>query len=334
MKKHYKTLGLQEGASQEEIQTAFERLSKELDPQKNDNQEFFKEEYQKVQEAYEALRNSSILATEKGAKQVFEKPNPSPKINSVSPKKSGTETPKKINVTKGIIFSIAVFSIAIIAYRIFDISGTYKRTEIVFNKDLAYLKKDMSLLNGKINYGFFSGFSGLFVDGKREGFHKIKYNYSSKEQYHSEYKWNRAKNEYTIENRAEGEFIDNKYNGEWTFYHYYGKVYAKGTFKNQDSIVIGSSGIPTGDREGLWRFWHENGQLIIEKNYVNGNLEGLYRSWHENGQLQEEGNYLNGEREGLHRFWHENGQLEQEGNYLNGKREGLHRFWRENGQLF
>ena len=32
MKKHYKTLGLEDGASQEEIQTAYERLSKELDP--------------------------------------------------------------------------------------------------------------------------------------------------------------------------------------------------------------------------------------------------------------------------------------------------------------
>ena len=32
MKNYYKTLGLKEGASQEEIQTAFERLSKELDP--------------------------------------------------------------------------------------------------------------------------------------------------------------------------------------------------------------------------------------------------------------------------------------------------------------
>ena len=62
MKKHYKTLGLLEGASQEEIQTAYERLSKELDPKNNNDQEFFVEEYQKVQEAYEALRNSSIFA--------------------------------------------------------------------------------------------------------------------------------------------------------------------------------------------------------------------------------------------------------------------------------
>ena len=41
MKKHYKTLGLQEGASQQEVQEAYDRLSKELDPTNNDNQEFF-----------------------------------------------------------------------------------------------------------------------------------------------------------------------------------------------------------------------------------------------------------------------------------------------------
>ena len=61
MKHHFETLGLQEGASQEEIQTAYERLSKELDPANNDNQEFFKEEYDKVQEAYKALSQTSIL---------------------------------------------------------------------------------------------------------------------------------------------------------------------------------------------------------------------------------------------------------------------------------
>ena len=68
MKKHYKTLGLQEGASQQEVQEAYDRLIKELDPANNDNQEFFIEEYKKVQEAYKALHNSSILATDKGAR--------------------------------------------------------------------------------------------------------------------------------------------------------------------------------------------------------------------------------------------------------------------------
>ena len=63
MKEYFETLNLKEGASQEEIQAAYDKLSKELNPTNNDNQEFFKEEYDKVQEAYEALYNSSILAS-------------------------------------------------------------------------------------------------------------------------------------------------------------------------------------------------------------------------------------------------------------------------------
>jgi len=68
MKKYYGTLGLKNGASQEEIQAAYEKLSNELNPDKNNNEAFFVEEYKKVQEAYEALSHSSILATEKGSK--------------------------------------------------------------------------------------------------------------------------------------------------------------------------------------------------------------------------------------------------------------------------
>lgn len=68
MKQHYDILGLVEGASQEDIQSAYDKLSKELDPVKNDNQEFFVEEYNKVQEAYKALNQSSILKNSDSSK--------------------------------------------------------------------------------------------------------------------------------------------------------------------------------------------------------------------------------------------------------------------------
>ena len=68
MKTHYQILGLQEGASQQEIKEAYERLSKELDPGANNHEDFFVEEYIKVREAYKALSSSSILATEAGAR--------------------------------------------------------------------------------------------------------------------------------------------------------------------------------------------------------------------------------------------------------------------------
>ena len=61
MKEHYEVLGLQEGASLSDIEKKYKELSKEFDPKNNDNQDFFKEEYDKVQIAYKTILNSFIL---------------------------------------------------------------------------------------------------------------------------------------------------------------------------------------------------------------------------------------------------------------------------------
>ena len=98
MKKYYDILGLQEGASQDEIQEAFDRLSKEIDPVKNENQDFFIEEYEKIQEAYKMLRNSSILSTEKGIQNSNTKP--SNNFNSSVSNIDLIKNSKKINFVK------------------------------------------------------------------------------------------------------------------------------------------------------------------------------------------------------------------------------------------
>ena len=67
MKKYYEILNLKEGSSQIEIKNAYEKLSKELDPKKNDNHEFFIEEYQKVKDAFEKLSNTQTLEKPKGS---------------------------------------------------------------------------------------------------------------------------------------------------------------------------------------------------------------------------------------------------------------------------
>jgi curved DNA-binding protein CbpA len=62
MKKHYETLGLNQDASQEEVQRAYDKLSGELNPANHESKAFFQEEFDKVQKAYEALTtNTSIL---------------------------------------------------------------------------------------------------------------------------------------------------------------------------------------------------------------------------------------------------------------------------------
>jgi uncharacterized RDD family membrane protein YckC len=55
MQKYYKILGLDSGATKEEIQIAYNRLSVELDPANNNNFSFFQVEYNNMKEAYEIL---------------------------------------------------------------------------------------------------------------------------------------------------------------------------------------------------------------------------------------------------------------------------------------
>ena len=61
LEKFYEVLGLDIDASFEEIEK-YEQLSKELDPKNNDDQDFFKEEFLKVQEAYVQIKKNFVLA--------------------------------------------------------------------------------------------------------------------------------------------------------------------------------------------------------------------------------------------------------------------------------
>ena len=79
----------------------------------------------------------------------------------------------------------------------------------------------MSLFSGKINDSIHKG---LFVNGKREGYHKIQYLYFDKD---------------TILYQAKGEFVNNKYVGLWSFYSKNDKLRAKGNFKESKGEKLG-----------------------------------------------------------------------------------------------
>ena len=104
MKYHFESLGLKEDASQQAIQEAYDRLSKELNPSNNDNQEFFIEEYEKVQEAYKVLNQSSILKNNDSSKSTI-RSNRDVSSSGASPSKSSgsftvTISPEKIEELK------------------------------------------------------------------------------------------------------------------------------------------------------------------------------------------------------------------------------------------
>ena len=56
--KDLEILGLSEGAKWTEIQDAFDKLSNEYDPNNNDDLDFFVEEFEKINKAYENLKDN------------------------------------------------------------------------------------------------------------------------------------------------------------------------------------------------------------------------------------------------------------------------------------
>ena len=80
-------------------------------------------------------------------------------------------------------------------------------------------------------------------------------------------------------------------------------------------------------QEGLWRFYHRNGQKIREGYYLENMETGLWREWWPNGQLRSEGVFnfcylsyeadapplLSREKIGIWSYWDETGKPERSG---------------------
>ncbi|MBP6754766.1 MAG: BatD family protein [Bacteroidia bacterium] len=134
MKKHFDILGLTEGASKEAIQEAYDRLSIELDPKRNDFHEFFLEEYTLLQEAYDALiNNSNILENTSQQK----KPIP---LSDTTLKKPDIENKVKSNKNKNDFFSsnnmITIYIVVVLIFVLFAIQKCNKNSEKYNNSEV------------------------------------------------------------------------------------------------------------------------------------------------------------------------------------------------------
>jgi antitoxin component YwqK of YwqJK toxin-antitoxin module len=76
---------------------------------------------------------------------------------------------------------------------------------------------------------------------------------------------------------------------------------------------------------GVVRTFYDKEKTKVEEEYfiMNGKIEGIYKLYHENGQLCSEVNYIDGKREGIFKSYYQNGQLYVEVNYIDGKRDNL-----------
>lgn len=141
--------------------------------------------------------------------------------------------------------------------------------------------------------------------------------------------WNKVKKPenaayYRITQRSS----DDKDKGSFADYFLSGKIQNTGSY----------SSIKKETKDGLWTYWHENGQKKSEENYRDGKREGMSTAWHENGNKSQETNYADDMSVGLMRRWHENGQLKSEVAYetkdgLAAIADGKAVIYHENGQV-
>ena len=170
MKQHYQTLGLEEGASQEEIKAAYNSLSKELNPANNDNQEFFIEEYEKVQTAYKALSNTSILGIEKTVKGLKktqpESNDKEPSIPGNTPGPKAKKTPLKENKPARKRTSIIQWIFIVLGGILFGSLFSFLISVYLFNDDTidSFIKNGLNFGNipQHIILNFLIGFSIFF----------------------------------------------------------------------------------------------------------------------------------------------------------------------------
>ncbi len=88
-----------------------------------------------------------------------------------------------------------------------------------------------------------------------------------------------------------------------------------------------------GLKNGLWKTWATDGNLIKAIEYKQGILNGTHITYTEDGAKQQEGTYRNGLRAGVWKTWSETGRVTKEERWELGKRQGAFKSYDEEGKL-
>ena len=135
--------------------------------------------------------------------------------------------------------------------------------------------------------------------------------------------------------RYEGEFKNDKCQGEFRYYDEQGNLKATNSFDKSGEKALNKTYAPTGriiatgyyvnqKKEGEWRYFDkETGQLLLVEDNTNGKVNGWSRLYNpRNGVLAEETQYVDGQPEGVCRKFSDTGILQMECQYHNGLLDG------------
>ena len=102
--------------------------------------------------------------------------------------------------------------------------------------------------------------------------------------------------------------------------------------------------IQNGKKENKWIWWHRNGNVGLEINYIEGKKNGKLIKWYNDqgnltepisleGQMQLEENYKDDKKDGQSTTWYPDGQIQLEENYKDDKKDGQLTMWYPDGQM-
>ena len=85
---------------------------------------------------------------------------------------------------------------------------------------------------------------------------------------------------------------------------------------------------------GIWKQWHENGNVLCESKYKDGKLHGLEKYYEENGNVGIEATYFEGELRGVFKLYHlSKGKIKMERYFKDITTPTITKSFSENGVL-
>lgn len=133
------------------------------------------------------------------------------------------------------------------------------------------------------------------------------------------------------EKLGEGEYLNNKQHGMWTFY------YKNGQKSNEGEMI-------EEQRTGEWKGYHETGELMWKANYVIkektesgftmmiGGMEGVKTSFFKSGKVWKEEEFRDGVKNGRSQEYYEDGKPKEIAWFKNNQKDGQATEWYPSGK--
>jgi antitoxin component YwqK of YwqJK toxin-antitoxin module len=92
--------------------------------------------------------------------------------------------------------------------------------------------------------------------------------------------------------------------------------------------------IKFGEKDGEYKGYYKDGNIFIQKSFINGILNGECIKYYPNGKIFIQKSYINGNLNGEYKEYYKNGEKYEQKYYLDGQLNGTYTTWSSRGLLY